>query len=111
MNAEKGIRLTAFGRLRVSARRRLMRQFLWALFWAVLAFVTLSLFRLGQVRLQPDAIACGVPGFLFRLVIRPFEWAMNAVVIVDPALLGLQAAALVAICTVIAGYRSYFVAR
>ncbi len=111
MNAITGIRQTTFDKLRVPARRRLMRQFMWALFWAALAFLTMSLFRLGQVRIQPDAIACGVPGFLFRLVIRPFEWAMNAVVIVDPALLGLQAAGLVAICAVIAGYRSFFVAQ
>ncbi len=36
--------------------------------WTAAAAISLAAFRLGQVRLQPDAIATGVPGLLFRAI-------------------------------------------
>ncbi|RYH10421.1 hypothetical protein [Tropicimonas sp. IMCC6043] len=78
-----------------------LRVFALALFWASLAHLSWLAFRLSQERLQPDAIAMGVPGFLFRLVIRPAEWAMQSFHGVAPAPLVLQVAILMAICFVI----------
>ena len=57
-----------------------MRPVVGAAFWALLAAISLAAFRLGQVRFQPDAIATGVPGFLFRLVIQPLDWAAHNLV-------------------------------
>ncbi|SNT08156.1 hypothetical protein [Tropicimonas sediminicola] len=65
--------------LRAGTRGRL-RPALGAAFWATLAAISLAAFRLSQARLQPDAIATGVPGFLFRLVIQPLDWAAHNLV-------------------------------
>ena len=80
-----------------------MRPVVWTLIWASLAHVMWLGFKAAQVRLQPDAIATGLPGFLFRLVIRPLEWAMHSFHGADPALLALQATVAVAICGVTIG--------
>ncbi|NDR54838.1 hypothetical protein [Aliiruegeria sabulilitoris] len=84
--------------LRCKARMRSVRPFFWAMLWASLAQVSWMAFKGAQVRLQPDAIATGLPGFLYRLVIQPLEWAMSSFHGADPALLALQGAILVAIC-------------
>ncbi len=54
-----------------------VRLVFWSVVWASLAYLSWAAFKLAQVRLQPDAIATGIPGFLFRLVIRPLELAMG----------------------------------
>ena len=72
------------------------------LFWASLALISLAAFKAAQVRLQPDAIASGVPGFLWRLVLQPLELVMHGVISVDPGSLALQAVAVTAICGALA---------
>ncbi len=89
--------------LRCKARARRMRPLVWALIWASLAHVTWLGFKLSQLRLQPDAIATGLPGFLFRLVIRPLEWAAGNLQAGDMSLLVLQAAVAATICGMIFG--------
>lgn len=78
-----------------------LRVFAWAMFWASLAHLSWLAFRLAQARLQPDAIATGLPGLLYRLVIRPAEGLFRGSpdgAVAQPAL---QIATLMAICTVI----------
>ncbi|MDV7141747.1 hypothetical protein R3X27_03520 [Tropicimonas sp. TH_r6] len=83
---------------RCTARARRIRPIVWALLWASLAQLTWTGFKLGQARLQPDAIATGLPGFLFRLVIRPLDWAAASLQANDTMLLSLQIAVSVTIC-------------
>jgi hypothetical protein len=73
------------------------------LFWASIALISLAAFKVAQVRLQPDAIATGGPGFLWRLVLQPLELVMRGVVSVDPAALALQGGVLIVISGVLAG--------
>ncbi|PRY21885.1 hypothetical protein CLV78_108158 [Aliiruegeria haliotis] len=79
-------------------RRSVVRPVFWAMFWATLAHATWMAFKVGQMRLQPDAIATGFPGFMFRLVIRPLEWLMQSLHGQEPSLLLLQAGLVVIIC-------------
>lgn len=97
MTAAFRISQELFNPLRCKARARVMRAVFWALLWASLAHANLLAFKLAQVRLQPDAIATGIPGFLFRLVIRPLEVLFNAFQSADPAVLTLQIAMMMAI--------------
>ena len=73
MDTSRNIR-TILDRLRFRARMRWMRPVVWALLWASLAHLSWLAFKGAQVRLQPDAIATGLPGFVFRLFIRPLQW-------------------------------------
>ncbi|SDJ21573.1 hypothetical protein [Aliiruegeria lutimaris] len=98
MTAALGNRQDPIVSLRCKARIRRVRPLVWAMIWASLAQVSWLAFKGAQVRLQPDAIATGLPGFLYRLVIQPLEWVMSSFHGTDPALLALQSASLVAIC-------------
>ncbi len=83
---------------RIIARPAAMRPVLWALVWASLAHLCWTIHKVGQVRMQPDAIATGVPGFMFRIVAGPLEWSMQTIHTNDPVMLSLQAGLIVAIC-------------
>ncbi|SFB71841.1 hypothetical protein SAMN04488094_10196 [Tropicimonas isoalkanivorans] len=67
-----------------------------AAFWTAAATISLAAFRLGQVRLQPDAIATGVPGLLFR-AISLLVAAGSDVVFAATTSVALQAAVLMTI--------------
>ena len=100
MTAAYGNRQDLVASLRCKARVRRARPVFWAVLWTSLAHLSWLAFKGAQVRLQPDAIATGLPGFLFRLVVRPLEWAMSSFHGADTALLALQTAVVVAICLV-----------
>jgi hypothetical protein len=92
------------GRSRWSGTVRLRAD---AAFWAAAATISLAAFRLGQVRLQPDAIATGVPGLLFR-AISLLVAAGSDVVFAATTSVALQAAILM---TILYAYPNYPLAR
>ena len=101
MRFQAGLRQHRFALSRpgaACAARPRLRPVVWALFWASLAHLSWTAFRLGQIRLQPDAIATGVPGFLFRLVILPFHWVMANLVPGNPSVPALSAPVIMTIC-------------
>ncbi|MFV0361250.1 hypothetical protein [Tropicimonas sp.] len=79
-----------------AARQPVVRPLFSAAFWATLAFVTWTAFRLGQVRMQPDAIASSVPGFLSRLILRPLDLILQGGLAVLPSPFAMQAAVVAA---------------
>lgn len=89
--------------LRREARRAPLPPLIRMALWASLANLSWVAFRLAQVRVQPDAIATGFPGCLFRLVIRPLDLAMRSFHGgdfhgADPALSTIQMTVVMAIC-------------
>lgn len=91
---------TVLDRLRFRARMRRIRPVVWALLWASLAHVSWLAFKGAQVRLQPDAIATGLPGFVYRLLIQPLQWLAEGFQWGEP---GLQMTFAMAICTATIG--------
>ena len=67
-----------------------------AAFWASLANLSWGAFKLSQVRFQPDAIATGIPGFLYRLIILPLEMVAQSLGGADLSLIPIRLVALMA---------------
>ncbi len=67
-----------------------------AALWASLANLSWGAFKLSQVRFQPDAIATGIPGFLYRLIILPLEMVAQSLGGADLSLIPIRLVALMA---------------